>query len=451
MLIAVFIERVGVYLKIVSNFRQNYIVFLINSCGAVTALVYTYIVYSQQQGQYIGLNQFLSLEIILVAVWLTAYSISKPFDNIALLLFWAVIFRVIGIWGEPLLEDDWYRYLWDGYRFVVDGTPYGVSPAEYFAADLPGNFSEILGQINNPELPTIYGPTLQYLFALAYLISPGELWGLKLIMLVVDLSLIVILLKFASVSMVLLYAWCPLVIKEIAFTAHPDGIGVFLLMAALVLRWYKHVALAVIVAAMAVAAKVFAVLVVPWVLWRLSIKYWFMFALVLLVLYAPFVLQGSSDFFSLFEMARRWEFNPVVFGVLNTVLSDTTTKLVLGSLFIMWLVWYFFRSQAQSQQFSLPRADWVYGLFLFISPVINAWYWLWVLPFAVLFPSFWAWTASVALFLSYVVGLHIPGSELAPYEMPLVVRLIEFSLIAAALIFDYKNRKISRREIDQNC
>ena len=434
-----------------SNVRQNYSVLFINVCGFITAVIYLYIGLAQQSSNDLSLNQFLLLEGLLVTVWLFTYLGGRNFSHFYTLILWAVVFRLIGLWAEPILEDDWYRYLWDGFRFVADGSPYGVAPSEYFAVDLPGNFTEIVGQINNPELPTIYGPTLQYLFALAYLISPGELWGLKLIMLVVDLALIAILLKFASVRTVLLYAWCPLVIKEIAFTAHPDGIGVFLLLAALALRCYKYSALAVIVAAMAVAAKVFAVLVVPWVLWRLPIKYWLLFALVLAALYAPFVLQGSSDFFSLFVFARYWEFNPAAYAVLNALLSDTATKIVLGTVFMSWLVWYFFYSQARSEPFLMPRADWIYGLFLFIAPVINAWYWLWVLPFAVLFPSFWAWTASVALFLSYIVGLHIPGSELQPYEMPLVVRLIEFSLIAIALVFDYRNRKISRRKIDQNC
>ncbi|MGR8929615.1 MAG: hypothetical protein ACU836_03165 [Gammaproteobacteria bacterium] len=39
--------------------------------------------------------------------------------------FWATVFRLIGCWGNPIFEDDFFRYLWDGYRFAADGTPYG--------------------------------------------------------------------------------------------------------------------------------------------------------------------------------------------------------------------------------------------------------------------------------------------------------------------------------------
>jgi len=420
---------------------RNYTVLFINLCGAITALVYAAAVAAQQAGAEIGLYQFLAAEVLLVTLWLGVFAANNEGSSIRVIILWAVIFRVIGVWGMPVLEDDWYRYLWDGYRFVTDGTPYGVAPSAFFtSASLPDRFIEIVEQINNPDLPTIYGPTLQYLFALAYFISPGELWGLKLIMLGADLGLIAILLRLAPLKYVVLYAWCPLVIKEIAFTAHPDGIGVFFLLSALFFRSRQYYIVAVIAAALAVAAKVFALLIVPWVLWRLSAKYWLIFGVGLMILYLPFIVQGGNDFFSLFYFAQYWEFNAAAFAVLNLFLSDSVAKLSLAAAFLAGLVWYFFKSQ-KSGTFTLPRADWVFALFLFIAPVINAWYWLWVLPFAVIFPSVWAWAAAVALLLSYCVGLHIPGSELLAYEMPVGVRILEFSIIALAVLFDLGRRR----------
>lgn len=426
-----------------SEMPRNYIVLFINLCGACTALVYLSAAIMQDAGIAVGLYGFLTAELMLTLLWLAAFFLARNGSAIRSILLWALVFRVIGIWGLPVLEDDWYRYLWDGYRFISDGTPYGVAPSAFFTSDgLPDRFAEIVGQINNPQLPTIYGPTLQYLFALAYLISPGELWGLKLIMLCADMAVIAILLRLAPITYVLLYAWCPLVIKEIAFTAHPDGIGVCLLLAALFFRSRQFYIAAVITGALAVAAKVFAILVVPWVLWRLPIKYWLIFFASLLAIYLPFIIQGGNDFFSLFVFVQYWEFNAAAYAIFNLFLDDSTAKFVLVSLFLAWLAWYFFNSQNQNRDtFNIPRADWVFALFLFIAPVINAWYWLWVLPFAVIFPSVWAWTASAALMLSYCVGLHIPGSELDAYEMPVVVRIIEFSIIVIAVVFDLRQRK----------
>ena len=204
----------------------------------------------------------------------------------------------------------------------------------------------------------------------------------------------------------------------------------------------EQAAAAVVVMALAVTAKVFALLIVPWLLWRLAAKYWLLFGASLLALYAPFILQGGNDFFSLFVFAQHWEFNAAIYAVLNTALSDGATKLLLAAVFLVWLSGYFFYTQRRPE-FSLPRADWVFALFLLLAPVINAWYWLWVLPFAVIYPSVWAWTASVALLLSYCVGLHIPGSELEAYAIPLWLRIVEFGVIALAAMVDLRcKRKI---------
>ena len=46
----------------------------------------------------------------------------EPFP-LGRLIFWAVAFRVCGLAGGPFYEDDFYRYLWDGYRFATTGSP----------------------------------------------------------------------------------------------------------------------------------------------------------------------------------------------------------------------------------------------------------------------------------------------------------------------------------------
>lgn len=33
----------------------------------------------------------------------------------------------IGLLGQPVFEDDYFRYLWDAYVFYSKGTPYGVA------------------------------------------------------------------------------------------------------------------------------------------------------------------------------------------------------------------------------------------------------------------------------------------------------------------------------------
>ena len=45
---------------------------------------------------------------------------------------WAFLLRIVAMWGTPYYEDDYFRYLWDGYRTLMDGNPYPFSPSHFF-------------------------------------------------------------------------------------------------------------------------------------------------------------------------------------------------------------------------------------------------------------------------------------------------------------------------------
>ena len=352
------------------------------------------------------------------------------------LIFWAVLFRMCGPFGIPLFEDDTFRYLWDGYRFAETGTPYGWSPVASFAdPDIPLVFQRILDQINYPDIPTIYGPTTETVFLLGYLLAPGSLVPLQLLLIGVDILLIRLLLSAARPAFVLLYAWCPLVVKEIAFTAHPDGLGACLLIAAVLLRYRQHAVLAAACLALAVGAKVFALLLVPFVLARAGPRAWLTFAAVLAALYLPFAIQGGTDLTALAVFAAAWEFNSAFYGLLAPWLGATETKWFLAAVLTAFGGAYWHRHRQQRPE-SVVRGDWIYGAFLAAAPVINPWYALWLLPFAAIYPSRWAWTASAALLLSYVTAINIGAFDLDPFAQPAWVRPVEFGLVLLALGVD---------------
>ena len=325
----------------------------------------------------------------------------EPFP-IGRMFLWAVVFRVCGLIGGPFFEDDFNRYLWNGYRFATTGTPYGVAPEAFFVdPDVPAAFRRLLDGINNPELPTIYAPTTQIVFLLGYWLQPGSVATLQLILILVDLVTIALLLRLAPARNVILYAWSPLVIKEIAFTAHPDGVGVCLLLAAITLAWKRRWRSGAVCLGMAAGAKMFALVLAPLVLARTPARHWALFGLTLAALYVPFVLSGGTNLESLQVFAREWEFNSAAFGLLTAVLDRFDAKLVLGLMYAAFWVRYAVEL-SRSGSHAIPRGDWLYGALLVVSPVINPWYLLWLLPFAVIFPSAWGrgrpqWRASSAM------------------------------------------------------
>ncbi len=368
----------------------------------------------------------------LVAAWI-ARNHSLSFGQV---MFWCILIRVILLTGEPVYEDDYYRYLWDGKQTVETGSPYLHPPSTFFDTDQEPHWEDILGEINNPDLPTIYGPVNQYLFALAHLIDPGEIWPIQLSLALVDLLIIVLLSRLAGLASIVLYGLSPLILKEFTLTAHPDLLAVFPMLLA-VWFWKKSLVYAAAAAlAFAVSAKLFALLLVPLLL-RWNWKAWLVFMGTVLALHAPLAnVLGQIE--SLQAMAGAWLFNAPLYYLTYQYLDFDSVKLTSSVLFLMACAGYFFLSgYHHTHPPQIPRGDWLFMAFLLVSPVFNPWYFAFVLVFAVIYPSVWAWIASLVLVLAYATGLQLHGLDLEAYEQPVWVILLEFVTIAIVALIPW--------------
>lgn len=185
----------------------------------------------------------------------------------------AVSVRMVALFTCPILEIDYYRYLWDGkvvaqgispYRFtpqeVRDGSPGKVlnenetkdgEPNEALTRNanlqtlaLLSIRSEsnhtILNRIHYEEYTTLYPPVSQLVFGLAMNWFPetasveAHVLAIKLVMVLFDIATMAVvfwilwLMKFHP-GWLVLYAWNPLVIKEVANGGHLDSIAAFFL------------------------------------------------------------------------------------------------------------------------------------------------------------------------------------------------------------------------------
>lgn len=403
--------------------------------GLLSALAYAYLA---SQSQYYGdatLSQLLivagTCASISFGLWFV-YERQGLQIEVWLLLGFAVLFRLIGLNSFPILEDDFYRYLWDARMTVELGSPYAIAPAEFFASEsLEERFETILDGINYPDVKTVYGPTIQWVFALAYLISPGEVWPLQLLMGIADIIVILVLLQLAKPNSVLLYAWSPLVIKEFVISAHPDVLGVAFVVIALLVIQRKQMLLAGGLLALACGVKVFAILLVPFLL-RFCWRAWLAFGLTAVLIALPFGLKQAWLPDGLSAMGSSWLFNaPLYFladALLGSWVSISTVKIsLLGALAIgsgLYLLNYL-RHNKSPAHLSL-RGDLLYAGLFICAPALNAWYLVWLLPFAVFRPSVWAWATSVFIFLSYASGINLDNSGLEPYEHSAWILAIEF-------------------------
>ena len=346
--------------------------------------------YSHSEWRY-HLPSFLIISTVIQILTIIAFLYAP--DNLSKLpvILLAVIVHIIGVFGLPLFEDDYFRYLWDAYTFSTLGTPYGISPESFFdKPNIPDNFQEILGYINHPDLPTIYGPTLQYSFWLAYWLEPGSVFTLQCLYAFANLLIVIIALELAKPKYVLLYVFSPLIFKEVLMTAHPDGFAVALLFAAFWAKHKQHYIWVGIFLGLSIGAKVFAILLIPFLCLRQPFKVISSLIATLSAIYLPFIINsGASDLLGLAHMANNWEFNSAIWGLIQVYYSTPITRnIIMVGLFIILGSYglFFFLKQRKNKQF-LPHGDLVLGIFLVSSPVINPWYCVWLLPFATIRPS----------------------------------------------------------------
>ena len=130
------------------------------AAGALSAAAWGLLAHASRQSNSPSIVLFLAVMAVVSAAGIGVFSIfakrELPPSALIAVIGFALLFRLIGFLGQPLYEDDFYRYLWDGRSFALSGNPYQHPPADSFGqAELPPKFDEILSRINYPEIPTI--------------------------------------------------------------------------------------------------------------------------------------------------------------------------------------------------------------------------------------------------------------------------------------------------------
>lgn len=130
-----------------------------DGAALVCAISYSFLAWFSIQPEFLNLWEFYGLLGVSLCATLAVFAFSgKEGITASRITFWALCFRLIGFLGEPLWEDDFFRYLWDGYRFYETGSPYGIAPSQFFSdSSISDQFRQILARINYPNVPTIYG------------------------------------------------------------------------------------------------------------------------------------------------------------------------------------------------------------------------------------------------------------------------------------------------------
>jgi len=190
--------------------------FMLSVTGGVTLVAWSALAWRSHEGG-APLGQMLVTMSVTWAALFWAISHAVLHDSPQLLCS-GLAFCLVALAAQPVMEDDHYRFLWDGYRFAATGSPYAEAPRERFDdSAVPREFQPILDGINHPDVPTIYGPLTEWAFRICHAIAPAQLWPWKLVLLGADLAVLLLLWEDLNGRGRLLLAWCPLVIFETVF------------------------------------------------------------------------------------------------------------------------------------------------------------------------------------------------------------------------------------------
>ena len=178
----------------------------------------------------------------------------------------AVVMRLLIITDDPFLSTDIYRYVWDGRVQAAGINPYALVPADPALAALRD--AAIYPNINRADYAVTAYPPVAQVFFLAVTRVSETLVMMRLAMVACEALVVVAIIDLLRqlrlpVTAVVAWAWHPLAIWEIAQGGHVDALMVALLMLGVwLLARHRAVAGAAVVA-LAALVKPYAVVALP--------------------------------------------------------------------------------------------------------------------------------------------------------------------------------------------
>ncbi len=339
-----------------------------------------------------------------------------------LIVLCGLVARLTLFGSQPILENDYQRYLWDGAVAAQGINPYESSPATILRDGASGaltplleNGGETLERIGHKHLTSIYPPVAQATFAIAYLTAPWSLDAWRLVLLAGDLVTLILLLELLDLAgrsrlWVAIYWLNPLVLKEAFNSAHMEPILLPFVLGSLLLAWQRRSTLAAAALALAAGIKVWPLIIAPVVLrifedenagkkiarLILPVTVICMGAALSIL---PMVLTGSGETSGLIAYAGSWKTNSALYPALETVMAAVLqapdsatngaamgTRMLIGAIMLLaalaaaWRPW-------RSLNALVSRTSVVVAALVLLSPAQYPWYALWFAPFLVFNPS----------------------------------------------------------------
>lgn len=354
-----------------------------------------------------------------------------------------------------IYDNDVWRYLWEGHVGAAGVSPFVFAPAEIarraeageepFAGLLTDElWWDVLDNVSFQGHTSVYPPAAQWLFRLAHRLAPGSVLVWKLLVLVADLGTCWALLMLLGAlrrprSDVLLWAWNPLVVKELVGSGHVDAWMIWPLI--LAVHWLAtraelraHLALG-----LSVLVKLGSAVLAPLFLVRSRRGTWPVLVAALGLGLLPLAGELRQAAQGLAAFGSEWVFNAGPWALVRFVASRlgaaapelwahgvTKATIALATIALA-------RRSSGSRRSIVSATFGALALVALLNPAVMPWYLLWALPFAVALElDAWIVLTGSSL-LSYLY--YVDGVEHAAWLW------IEYGLFAAAVAWQIARRR----------
>jgi len=442
-----------------NSFNSRAVIAGIVGLGSLSAAIYwinfkiydLFPVFSGPSGIQLYIVMFLFLSILyLTGVFLVIKLMPKEETSwrlTAIIIILAIIFRFCLIPSEPaVLSKDMYRYIWDG-RVQQNGiNPYLYPPQADELKNLRDN--QIFPNINRKDYPTLYPAGAQVFFRIFYVLAGDSITAYKGIMMFFDILTLLVLTALLraygfKASRIIVYAWNPLVIFEIAYSGHLEGLTVFLMATALYLFLIHKKMPAIIMLALSAAVKLYPALLLAAFLNRGDrIKGIITFSATILLLYLPFLGAGGkiSGFLPVYLKNPYESFNLGLKYFLMRLIPGLDYHLLSLVFIIALVIVGLVVLLKDKEDIEVIRYAYILmGSLMILMPAsLHPWYVILIIPFLAIYPNP-AWLIfTCTVTLSYLKYTSPHG--IMPTWILLIEYLPLFALLAAGYILKYRLR-----------
>lgn len=379
--------------------------------------------------------------------------------NFKFLLVAGILFRLVFLFAEPNLSQDFYRFIWDGELIKNGLNPYLHTPNDLIGqSDLAiANAQELhtsMGTLHAKNFSN-YPPVNQLLFVLGAILGGSSILGsiivMRLILILADIGVLYFGRKLLqnlnqSTHMAFWYFLNPLVIIELTGNLHFEGVMLFFLVWALYLISKKKWALAAPIYSLSIMVKLIPLMFLPLFLKYFRLKKSVLFyglvgvgcVVLLLPLYSPSFIDNYSETLKLWF--SNFEFNASIYNIVKKIAvvqyeakpweliesyGNVITKVILGITVLIA-----FLRKNHNLESVITSMVLMLSSYYFLSSTVHPWYIVFLLGISIFtkyrFPLVW----SLAIVLSYEAYSN------PDYKENLWLLAVEYILVFGFFIYE---------------